>query len=416
MWLLSSLIGNGAKVLQERPFQLLFLSNILPPLGTALLSPVLGSLVEPLGTTTANVGLVMSAFTAPAIIGIPIVGIAADRFGRRPVIILGLLCFGATGSAIALTTNFRVVLLLRICQGIGFAALTPIIITSIGDLYTGTKEVTAQGLRFTGSGISQTVFPIGAGIIAGAAWQYPFLLYAVAFPVAAIVYLYFEEPARSEAENPNEKSVSYQLQKLRRLVTQRRAWTTVIARGTPNIVWIGFLTYNSILVTDVLGGTTTEAGLLAALGSLSYATAATQAGRVSNHFSNQVYLLVGMHISMAAGLGIVFIAWRLAVALLGVTIMGIGFGLSLSLYRSMITELAPSSSRGGLVSLAESGGRLTSTVTPIMMGTAIAVLTSWLGFAASVRVVGVSIGLLASTIGVIALLLASLSTPIQHAG
>ena len=161
---------------------------------------------------------------------------------------------------------------------------------------------------------------------------------------------------------------------------------------------------------------TTEAGLLAALGSLSYATAATQAGRVSYYFSNRVYLLVGMHIAMAAGLGIVFIAWRLAVALLGVTIMGIGFGLSLSLYRSMITELAPSSSRGGLVSLAESGGRFTSTVTPIMMGTAIAVLTSWLGFAASVRVVGVSIGLLASTIGVIALLLASLSMPIQHAG
>jgi MFS family permease len=183
-----SITGTHAGLVRERPFQLLLLINVLPPLGTALLSPVLGSLVEPLGASTANIGLLMSAFTGPAVLVIPIAGVISDRYGRRPVLVFGLVWFGLTGTAIGFVSTFRAALVLRLLQGVGFAALTPIIITSLGDLYSGSKEATAQGLRFTGSGLSQTVFPLVAGVLVGIAWQYPFALYAVAFPVAAVVH------------------------------------------------------------------------------------------------------------------------------------------------------------------------------------------------------------------------------------
>lgn len=387
---------------------------MLPPLGTALLSPVLDSLIGPLGASKANIGLMMSAFTAPAIIVIPIAGVIADKYGRRPVILLGLVWFGAAGSAIALTTDFRVALFLRMLQGIGFAALTPIIVTSIGDLYAGTKETTAQGLRFTGSGLSQTVFPLGAGVLVGIAWQYPFLLYAIAFPIAAVVYVYFEEPVDPAAANEtDDKPVRAQIRELWTLVSHPRAWAMVIARGTPNIVWLGFLTYNSIVVTDLIGGTATQAGMLAALGSLSYALSATQAGRLSAYFDSRLYPLVAMNAAMACGLAVVFIAGTLPIAFAGVILMGIGFGLSLSLYRSIITNLAPPSLRGGLVSLAEGVGRITSTLTPIVMGALIAVTTRWLAFDASVQIVGIGTGLVAASIGIACLIVVKASSPIR---
>lgn len=405
MGLPSSVLGDDAEVLRERPFQLLFLSNMLPPLGSALLSPVLNSLIEPFGATPANIGLMMSAFTAPPILVIPVVGVIADRYGRRPVMITGLLVFGAAGTAIALTTDFRVALGLRMIQGIGFAALTPVIITSIGDLYTDTKEATAQGLRFTGSGLSQTAFPLLAAVLVGFAWQYPFLMYALAFPIAAVIYRWFEEPVDPEATAATDEDdgMRTQLAALYGLVSHRRAWGMVVARGMPNVVWLGFLTYNSIVVTDVLGGTPTDAGILAALGSLSYATAATQAGRISALFDSRLYPLVVMNVAMAGGMAIVFLANSLPTAYFGVVVMGAGFGLSLSLYRSIITNLAPPSLRGGYVSLAEGVGRFTSTMAPIVMGAAIAVATQWLGFQASVRAVGVGIGALTSTVAILAL-------------
>ena len=415
---LSSIAGAESGIVRERPFQLLLLINVLPPLGTALLSPVLGSLVEPLGASTANIGLMMSAFTAPSIVVIPIAGVISDRFGRRPVLIFGLLWFGLTGTAIAFVSTFAAALALRALQGIGFAALTPIIITSLGDLYEGTKEATAQGLRFTGSGLSQTAFPLAAGVLVGMAWQYPFLLYAVAFPVAAVVYRYFEEPLEEAAdeEAEAEAGVRAQLGDMRALVAHRRAWTLVVARGSANVAWFGFLTYNSILVVNVLGYTPTEAGVLAALASVTYALAATQAGRVADVFDDRLYPLVATNLSMGAGLALTFLAPSIGIAAVGVVFMGIGFGLVLSIYRSVITTLPPADLRGGLVSLGEGSGRAAATATPILMGVAVAVATRPLGFEAAVRAVGVGTGLLGAGVGIACLLLMSASPAIRMEG
>ncbi|GAB7011561.1 MFS transporter [Halorubrum trueperi] len=411
-------MGADSDIVEERPFQLLLLINVLPPLGTALLSPVLGSLVEPLGATTANIGLMMSAFTAPSIFFIPLAGVASDRYGRRPVLIFGLLWFGLTGTAIAFVSTFGAALALRALQGIGFAALTPIIITSLGDLYTGTKEATAQGLRFTGSGLSQTAFPLAAGVLVGAAWQYPFLIYAVAFPIAGVVYVLFEEPIDETAGDPGDggddgDGIREQLGQLGTLVGHRRAWAMVVARGTANLSWFGFLTYNSILVVNVLEYTPTEAGILAALASLTYALSATQAGRIAALFDDRLYPLVATNLSMGAGLALVFLAPSIPVAALGVVFLGIGFGLVLSIYRSIITTLAPSELRGGLVSLSEGSGRAAATLTPILMGAAIALATSPLGFEGAVRAVGVGTGVLSAGGGIACLLLMSSAPPIR---
>ncbi len=410
---LSSIAGADSGIVRERPFQLLLLINVLPPLGTALLSPVLGSLVEPLGASMANIGLMMSAFTAPSIFVIPIAGVISDRYGRRPVLIFGLCWFGLTGTAIAFVSAFGAALALRALQGIGFAALTPIIITSLGDLYAGTKEATAQGLRFTGSGLSQTVFPLAAGVLVGMAWQYPFLLYAVAFPIAAVVYVYFEEPLDEAADEESEAGIREQLSDMRTLVAHRRAWAMVAARGTANIAWFGFLTYNSILVVNVLGYTPAEAGILAALASLTYALAASQAGRIADLFDDRLYPLIATNLSMGAGLALTFLAPSIAVAAVGVVFMGAGFGLVLSIYRSVITTLPPADLRGGLVSLGEGSGRAAATATPVVMGVAVAVASAALGFETAVRAVGVGTGVVSAGVGIACLLLMSTSPPIR---
>lgn len=409
-----SIAGTDAGVVRERPFQLLFLANMLPPLGTALLSPVLGSLIQPLGATPANIGLMLSAFTAPAVVIIPIAGVLADRYGRRPVMLFGLVWFGLSGTAISLVSQFGMALFLRFCQGIGFAALTPIIITSIGDLYSGTKEATAQGFRFTGSGLTQTIFPLGAGVLVGIAWQYPFLLYAIAFPIAAVVYVWFEEPVTPDAEDEtDERTVRQQISNLWALVSQRRAWTMIVARGAANLTWFGFLTYNSIVIVTVLGYSPAQAGVIAALASLSYAVAATQAGRITEVFESRLYPLIVTNVSMGVGLSSVFLADRLLSAAVGVVFMGIGFGIVLSIYRSIITTLAPPTLRGGLVSLSEGTGRAAATVTPVLMGAGISLADGRLGFASSVRLVGVVTATVGMCVGIACLLAMSASQPIQ---
>ena len=88
-------------------------------------------------------------------------------------------------------------------------------------------------------------------------------------------------------------------------------------------------------------------------------------------------------------------------------------GVLLSIYRSIMTNLAPPALRGGLVSLGEAFGRVTATVTPIAMGAGIAAGAPRIGFGTSVQLVGLASGVVAATVGIVCLLVVSGAPPLD---
>jgi MFS family permease len=385
---LERLFGAESSVLEDRDYRLLLAATAFPILGSALVSPVLDAVIGPFGTTPARIGLMISVMTAPAIVLIPIAGVIADRYGRRPVLVASLLLFGAGGSAIALTTDFRLVLGLRFVQGVGFSGIVPIITTSIGDLYDGAREATAQGLRMSLNGLSGAFFPLLAGVLVGLAWQLPFLLYALAIPVAAVVYRWFEEPVEVDGGSPDQGGGEPYRRALARLLARPRVAAIVVARSLPVVVWLGFFTYNSLIVARVFGGSALEAGVLAAAGNFVFAIAGSQAGRLTARLGSRFVPLGLANGCLTAGFAVVLFAPDVRVAVAGIAVAGLGFGLSLTLYRSLLTRMATPALRGGVVSLSAAGGRLTATLTPVAMGAAIAWLEPAVGLTAALRMAG----------------------------
>lgn len=315
-----------------------------------------------------------------------------------------------SGTALAFTTDFAVVLALRSLQGLGFAGILPVVITSIGDLYDGGEEATGQGLRFAVSGLSQAVFPIVGGGLVVLAWQYPFLLYALAIPAALLVYARFEDPHTAGSTDPGtdrKTDTRGTLGELYELATHTHVAAILLARGLPVIAWLGFFTYNSVLVVRVLDGTPQGAGVLVAVGSVAYAGAASQAGRLTTALGGRTVVLYGANLVLASGIGLLAAAPSFPIAGLGVVLTGVGFGVAMSLYRSLVTGFAPGPLRGKLVSLGEAGGRITATLTPIGMGVVIAGVEPIVGFAGAVRWAFVLIGAIGGLGGVVCVRLAS---------
>lgn len=393
-----------ATVLREPNYRTLLLATVFPILTTGLISPVLDSVIGPFGTTPARVGLLISVATAPAIVLIPLAGVLADRYGRKPLLVWSLVCFGLAGSAIAATTDFRVVLGLRFLQGVGFAGLVPTITTSIGDMYEGPLEATGQGLRMATNGLSGAILPLVAGALVALAWQFPFLLYALALPVAGIVAVGFTEPPASDAAN-TATGRAY-LGALARLLARRHVAAVLVARALPVVVWIALLTYNSLIVSRLLGGTAFEAGLLAATGNVVFAVFGSQAGRITAATNSRFGPLLGGTVCLAGGFIAVVFAPGLPTALAGVTVAGAGFGVTLTLYRSLITGLADPALRGGLVSVGAAGARVTATATPVAMGVVLAVGEPMIGFAPALRLAGLGAAIVGGGGGLGCLLLA----------
>ncbi len=389
----------------------------MAPLGIGLLSPILETLITPFNTSPADIGLMISLFTAPSVLIIPISGVLSDRFGRKPILVGSLILFGLSGTAVAFTTDFRVALGFRLIQGIAFGGLTPIIITSLGDIYESTAEATAQGIRFTGSGLSNTVFPLISGVLVVVAWQFPFLIYLLALPIAAIVFVFLDEPIThriDESVRDTQATQKQQLFRVAALLRQRRVVAMVIATGLPMATWIGFVTYNSIIVVRLLDGTPTQAGVLVAVASLIYGVSASQAGRITSMFESRLYPLIGANISMAVGFVVFLLAPSLIIAAGGIVVSGIGFGLTLALYRSVITGMAKGTLRGSLVSIAESFGRGIATVTPVVMGGIIGLATPHVGLGPAVQIAGTLTVCISGGGGVFCLLAANAAHPIEN--
>lgn len=403
---IESMLGDGGEVLSDTQLQLLLLTNLPPALGTALMSPLLDSLQGPYGATEATIGLLMTAYTAPSIVMIPLIGGVADRYGRKPFLIGGLILFSITGAGLAFTTDFRIALVLRLGQGIGFAATIPVIITSIGDIYSGAAEATGQGLRFGGSGLTQAIFPLIGGFLVAASWRYPLLLFTVGLPIALVVALVFKEPSHSlEGENATHSRLEY-IHDLFVLASHPRVTAMLLVRALPVFIYIMYLTYVSLLVVQSLDGTPGQAGVIVAVTAGTYALVATQAGRVGESFEGRVLPLVVTQLLMGLGVATFAIAPSVLFAVPGALALGAGFGLAMSLIRSVVTGFAPTRLRGGMVSLFEAVGRVSATLSPVIVGGILGIANETIFGYETLRVVIVTVGLLGGLLAIGCLLFA----------
>lgn len=410
--LVRSLFGDDADIIRDANFQLLLLANLVAPLGTALISPLLDSLQEPYGATNVTIGLMMTAYTSPAIFIIPLAGVFADKYGRKPLIVGGLLLFSFSGLALTATTDFTLVLALRFVQGIGFASVTPTIITSIGDLYSGTAEATGQGLRFGVSGLTQTVFPLIGGGLVVVAWQFPLFLFAIGIPIAIVVALTFEEQISTEEDGEPIDRQLY-LRKLLDIVSHPRVAAILVMRTVPVFLYMMYMTYVSILVVRNMSGSPGTAGAMVAIGSVAYAVSATQIGRVGVSFEGRVWPLAGAIVFMGVGIVVFAFAPNVWIGALCVVFLGTGFGVGLSLVRSVITGFTQSELRGGIVSLGESLGRLAATTAPVVAGLLIGMLEGSVGTTRAVQVSVAAVAIVAVLVGLAALAVARTSPAVS---
>ncbi|PSP98346.1 MFS transporter [Halobacteriales archaeon QS_4_70_19] len=404
---LARLFGGEADVVRDRVFQVLLLGSVISPMGSSVVSPVLESLASPYGVSVARVGLLMAAFTAPSIVAIPLVGALSDRVGRRPVLAAGLALLGVAGGAAALTTDFRVVVALRLVQGVGYCGIGPMLIASVGDLYGGEREATAQGLRFATVGLSLALFPVLAGLLVTRDFRLPFLLFLLGLPVALVVLRVFDEPTASGADGDQDAPAATDNADsedgsgtLLALLRDPLVLAVLAGRAVPSFLWFAFLTYASVVTGRLLESSAEVAGLLVGLASLGSAVGGTQVGRLTAAVDGRGLPLAATMAVCGAGLAVFGLAPSLPVAAVGAAVAGAGFGTVLTLYRSTVTGLADARARGGLVSVGESVGRVGSTAAPLALGALVAAGGPLVGFETALRAVLVGTAVLGATVGI----------------
>jgi len=164
----SRLSSNPMSALERRSVGVLAGIYALRMAGLFLIFPVFALYAEGLsGQTPALIGLALGAYgLTQAILQIPY-GIASDRFGRKPLILLGLLIFAAGSAVAAMSTSIWGVILGRALQGAG--AIAAAVMALVADLTREEQRNKAMAIIGVSIGaammLSLVLGPVLAGLI-----------------------------------------------------------------------------------------------------------------------------------------------------------------------------------------------------------------------------------------------------------
>ena len=139
---------------------------------------------------------VISAYLLAATVSTPIYGKLADLYGRKPVLLFGLVMFGLGSILSGTSQSMGQLIAMRTLQGLGAGAVGPIVITMLGDLFTLHERAQVQGLFSAVWGLSSVAGPIIGGYLTdNVGWRWVFFV-SVPFAIVAIVMLawYVTEP------------------------------------------------------------------------------------------------------------------------------------------------------------------------------------------------------------------------------
>jgi ACDE family multidrug resistance protein len=351
------------KIYLDTNLQIIFGVTLTAVMGVSSITPAFPKIVQGLNLSPQAVGLLITVFTLPGVILTPVLGILADRFGRKKILVPSLILFGIAGAACSLARDFDLLLLLRFLQGIGAASLGSLNVTIIGDLYSGRERTAAMGYNASVLSVGTASYPSIGGALAMLGWHYPFTFHSIAIPVGLLVLLSLKNP-----EPKNGQHLKEYLGNAWQSVKNRQVVGLFAASVTTFIILYGsYLTYYPFLIGNSFGASTLIIGLIMSSMSLTTALTSSQLGRLTKAYPERTLLKAG-YIFYALALVIVPFVPNLWVLLIPTIIFGIGHGLNIPSIQTLLAGLAPMEHRAAFMSINGMVLRLGQTLGPLLMG------------------------------------------------
>jgi MFS transporter, DHA1 family, multidrug resistance protein len=242
----------------------------LQPVATDLYMPglplIARDLAAPLAATQMTMSALILAFGLTQLVWGPL----ADRYGRRPVLLLSLALMAAASAGAALAPSIGWLIFWRAAQGASLAAAIVCARAIVRDLYEPPQGAHVMSLGLTGLGLIAIAVPLSGGVLAGSlGWRA--CLVASAF-CAALVWLIvaLRLPETLAQHNPRALHAATLARNARTVLAHPtfRAWALLVA-GTYAGLFV-VLSASSYAYIGVLGLSSAQYGAAMAWGSFVY--------------------------------------------------------------------------------------------------------------------------------------------------
>jgi DHA1 family bicyclomycin/chloramphenicol resistance-like MFS transporter len=135
------------------------------PLSTDMYLPSLPDIANRLDATTAQTQLTISAYLVGFAIGQLLYGPASDRFGRKPVLMAGLLIYCAASLLCGFASSIEMLMLARALQAVGACSGIVLARAIVRDLYSGARAGRELSLMGMVMALAPVLAPVAGGVL-----------------------------------------------------------------------------------------------------------------------------------------------------------------------------------------------------------------------------------------------------------
>lgn len=347
--------------MRRPPLAYLYAVTLTGILANTLLTPNIPDVLADLGQPDERAGVLVAVGPLPGVVIAPIIGVLADRHGRRRIMLPCLVLFGLMGVAAAAAPSFGWLLVARLLQGFGSAGLINLVVVLIGDHWEGNERTTLIGRNAAVLTAGLAVLPSISGLVAEvASWRWSLGLASVGVPLAVLGTRVLDDVRPSEAPTIRE-----QLRGVRTAVRQPEVIGILIAGTSLFVVIFGvFLTALPIHLEDEFGLGSGARGLVLSVPALGAVVASYNLGRMQARWGRRATLTIG-----GAAVSTAALAMGLAPTLLLILVAGVLYGLGDGVGIPTLQEVAASATgpdqRGAVMAVWVSAARLGQALGPI---------------------------------------------------
>ncbi|ACA59819.1 MFS transporter [Candidatus Desulforudis audaxviator] len=326
-------------------------------LGNSMLIPILPSMQRALDLTPLQASLVITMFSVPAGLMIPLSGFLSDYFTRRVVIIPALILYGTGGliaggaALIGAGPTYAIIIGGRILQGIGAAGTAPIAMALTGDLFKGQERGPALGVIEAANGFGKVVSPVLGAAVGLIIWFAPFFVFpGLTALSAAAVWLAVREPKKEKEPQPPAQYFQSILQVFEKKTSL--FLSAFLAGSLALFVLFGILFFLSEHLEERFHLSLIIKGLLLAIPVLFMSVTSFITGAV---IKRKVKLMKFLTVTglglMAAALVVMPLSDNTYLFFTAISFIGIGVGLILPCLTTLITSSVDPARRGLVTSL-----------------------------------------------------------------
>ncbi|WP_017185148.1 MFS transporter [Alkalibacillus haloalkaliphilus] len=331
---------------------------LIMTLGNSMLIPVLPVFEEEVGISPFQSSLIITVYSVAAILIIPIAGYLSDRYGRKMIMIPGLI-FTFIGGLIAgiaslvIENPFAWILVGRVFQGVGAAGALPIILPLVGDLYKNDDEKASSclGLVETSNTFGKVLSPIIGAFFAAMLWYLPFFSISAFSLISLIAVIFFIKVPKDKEEPLKLKEFLTETKKIFQ-VEGKWLYTVFLLGAYTMLLLFGILFYLSDILEKQYGVDGVPKGVVLAFPLVVLCLTSFITGRkIKGDLKTMKIIIMSAVALLAVSITTVgFSTDSVTLLLVSTSLNGLAIGALLPTLDAMITESINKETRGTITS------------------------------------------------------------------